>query len=382
MRAALLGLEASRIREVANAGMGRADVLAFWFGEPDVVTPAFIRDAAKAALDAGDTFYTQNLGIPPLREAIADYLGGMHGSFAADRVAVTNSGVSALMLIAQALFDPGARVVIVTPVWPNLTQIPAILSAEVVRVPQTFDKGTWTLDTNRLLDAITPGTAAVVINSPSNPTGWTISRAQQEAVLEKCRRLGVWIVSDDAYERLVYGDDAAGIAPSFFDIAAPDDRLVSANTFSKAWAMTGWRLGWVAGPAGFVEQLGKLIEYNTSCAPGFIQSAAMVALRDGEAAMSAMRGRYRGLRDQLVSELRALPGIEAGFPDGAMYAFFRVAGMTDSLAFAKQLVAGHGLGLAPGAAFGPEGEGFLRWCFASTPERLREGVRRLRLALR
>jgi aspartate/methionine/tyrosine aminotransferase len=381
-RHAVRSLVASQIREVANVGMGDADILPFWFGEPDQVTPAYIRDAAVASLDAGETFYTQNFGIPELREAIAAYVSRWHHSVAAGNIAVTASGMSALMLSVEALIDPGDRVVCVTPLWPNLTEIPKILGAEVVRVALSFGAGGWTLDVARLLDALTPGTRAVLINSPNNPTGWTIARAGQAAILEHCRKLGIWIIADDVYERLYYDAPAArACAPSFLDLSDPGDRIVSTNSFSKAWLMTGWRLGWMVAPSTLLPDLGKLIEYNTSCSPTFVQRAAVVAINDGEATIAHTLERYRAARDFLVAELNAIPGVSAVAPTGAMYVFFRVAGVTDSLEFCKRLVREVRLGLAPGSAFGPEGEGFVRWCFAAETERLADGVARLRRAL-
>jgi aspartate/methionine/tyrosine aminotransferase len=381
-RHAVRSLVASQIREVANVGMGDAGILAFWFGEPDQVTPAYIRDAAVASLDAGETFYTQNFGIPELREAIAAYVSRWHRNVAAADIAVTASGMSALMLSVEALIDPGDRVVCVTPLWPNLTEIPKILGAEVVRVALSFGAGGWTLDAARLLDALTPGTRAVLINSPNNPTGWTIDRAGQAAILEHCRKLGIWIVADDVYERLYYdAPTARACAPSFLDLRDPGDRIVSTNSFSKAWLMTGWRLGWIVAPSTLLPDLGKLIEYNTSCSPTFVQRAAVVAINDGEATIAHTLERYRAARDFLVAELNAIPGVSAAAPKGAMYVFFRVAGVTDSLEFCKRLVREVRLGLAPGSAFGPEGEGFVRWCFAADTERLADGVARLRRAL-
>jgi aspartate/methionine/tyrosine aminotransferase len=375
-------LVASQIREVANVGMGDADILPFWFGEPDQVTPAYIRDAAVASLHAGETFYTQNFGIPELREAIAAYVSRWHRSVALANIAVTASGMSALMLSVEALIDPGDRVVCVTPLWPNLTEIPKILGAEVVRVALSFGATGWTLDVDRLLDALTPGTRAVLINSPNNPTGWTIDRAGQAAILEHCRKLGIWIVADDVYERLYYDAPAArACAPSFLDLSSPGDRIVSTNSFSKAWLMTGWRLGWIVAPGTLLPDLGKLIEYNTSCSPTFVQRAAVVAINDGEATIAHTLERYRTARDFLVAELNAIPGVSAAAPTGAMYVFFRVAGVTDSLEFCKRLVREVRLGLAPGSAFGPEGEGFVRWCFAADNDRLADGVARLRRAL-
>jgi aspartate/methionine/tyrosine aminotransferase len=381
-RSIVQNLGASRIREVANAGIGLQDVLPFWFGEPDEGTPGFIREAAKQALDAGDTFYTHNFGIAPLREAIAAYVSRLHRPVDASRIAVTSSGVSALMLLAQVIINPGDRVVAVTPLWPNLQEIPKILGADVATVPLRFGQ-TWELDVQQLLDALTPGTKAVLINSPNNPTGWVITREQQEIILAHCRRHGIWILSDDVYERLVYDDVAC--APSFLDLADPGDRLVSANSFSKSWLMTGWRLGWVVAPEAMMADLGKLIEYNTSCAPGFIQRAGIVAVERGDEVIAHTIDRYRAARDFLHERLNALQGITAPKSKGAMYLFFRVDGVDgchDTLALCKRLVKEAKLGLAPGSAFGPEGEGYIRWCFASSVERLEDGVTRLEQFLR
>ena len=381
-RDAVRALDSSKIRAVANAGMGRADLLPFWFGEPDQVTPAFIRDAAIASLTAGETFYSHNLGIAELRSALANYTARLHGACGEDNIAVTNSGMNALMLCFQALINPGDRVVAVTPLWPNLVEGPKILSAEVVRVPLGFDtRRGWTLDMDRLLAALTPATRVLIVNSPNNPTGWTFSRAEQRIVHAHCARLGIWILADDAYERLVFEAEPGAVAPSFQDFAGREERVVSANTFSKSWLMTGWRLGWITGPPALIADIGKIIEYNTSCAQTFVQRAGVAAVTQGEEVTRAFAARLAQARNFLHRELAAVEGIEAVAPAGAMYAFFRVAGMHDSLAFCRRLVAEHGLGLAPGAAFGPEGEGCVRWCFAADDATLVEGVRRLKAGL-
>ena len=373
-RAAVHSLVASQIREVANAGMGEADILPFWFGEPDEITPAFIREAATASLARGETFYSENFGIPALRDAIARYVARLHGAIGADRIAVTASGMSALMLAVEALVAPGDRVVVVTPMWPNLVEIPKILAADVVCVPLDFHGGRWSLEVARLLAALTPDTRLLLLNSPNNPTGWTIGRDAQAAILAHCRRQGTWVVADDVYERLVF--DGSGCAPSFLALADADDRVVGTNSFSKSWCMTGFRLGWIVAPPSLMPDLGKLIEYNTSCSPVFVQRAGVAAVTDGEAWVARTRARLEAARDVLVAELARLPGIEVAPPPGAMYVFFRVAGLTDSLAYCKALVRDARLGLAPGSAFGPEGEGFIRWCFAADTARIADGVAR------
>lgn len=205
-----------------------------------------------------------------------------------------------------------------------------------------------------------------------------MTRADQQAVLDHCRRHGTWIVADEVYERLYYGDEGQRSAPSFLDLAGRDERVICVNSFSKAWQMTGWRLGWMVLPDAMTAHLEKLIEYNTSCAPSFVQQAGLTAVREGEEVARAVVARLRANRDHLVTALSALPRVDLKSPQGAMYLFFRLAGVTDSLAFCKQLVREARIGLAPGSAFGPEGEGFIRWCYACDPARLDEGVARLR----
>ncbi|CAG9240372.1 Aminotransferase [Paraburkholderia tropica] len=376
-RDAVRALRSSQIREVANAGFGVADVLPFWFGESDRATPPFIREAAAQALTRGDTFYTHNLGIAPLREALARYVSALHGPTSADNIAVTSAGVNALMLAAQLVVGAGDRVVAVTPLWPNLVEIPKILGASVETVSLGYDERGWTLDLDALLAALTPETKLLMINSPNNPTGWVMTRDEQRAVLAHCRRHGIWIVADEVYERLYYGEAGELAAPSFLDLASRDEGLICVNSFSKAWLMTGWRLGWMVAPRALMDDLGKLVEYNTSCAPSFVQQAGIVAVEQGEASTRALVADLRASRDHLAAALARLPGVDVKAPHGAMYLFFRLAGAERSLDLCKALVREAGLGLAPGSAFGPQGEGFVRWCYACDPARLDAGVERL-----
>lgn len=369
-------LRSSLIRDVANAGMEQADLLPFWFGEPDQPTADYIRAAAIDALSKGLTFYAQTLGMPALRAALSAYLSGLHKkTLHADRIAVTASGTSSLMIAQQALISPGDRVTAVTPVWPNLVEMPKLLGASVTTVPLEFGAQGWQLDEQRLLDALPPGTRALIINSPNNPTGWVASRALQERVLQHCRQHGIWIIADDVYQRVYYDGP---LAPSFLDLAEPDDLLISCNSFSKAWRMTGWRLGWLVAPAAVMSCISKLIEFNTTCSPAFVQLAGKTALEQGEADIETDTARLKRGRDALEAGLKAIPGIQVpSAPQGAMYTFFRAEKAADSLAFCKQLLVQTGLGLAPGLAFGPEGEGYLRWCYASEPDRINNGLDRL-----
>jgi len=378
MRTAILNLEESKIREVANAGMGRADVLAFWFGESDEVTPEFIREAAVGSIRRGETFYAHNLGLPELREAVAAYTSRLHGAVGPERIAITSGGVNALMLAVQMLVDAGDDVVAVTPVWPNLTAQPLILGARLRRVSLTPQAGTWKLDLPCLLEAIRPGTKLLILNAPNNPTGWTLTRQEQQAILDHCRATGTWILADEVYERLYYGPSENACAPSFLDIANPDDRLVVAHSFSKSFLMTGWRMGWLVMPAAMTQPMGKLIEFNTSCASVFVQRAALAAVTRPDEVTPRVVAHLRQCRDRLVPRLQALPGVELANPVAGMYAFFRLEGAGDPLEVAKRLVAEAGLGIAPGNAFAAEAQGWFRWCFASRDlARLEQGVERL-----
>jgi aspartate/methionine/tyrosine aminotransferase len=378
MRNTVINLEESKIREVANAGMGRSDVLAFWFGESDEPTPEFIRRAAIASLEAGETFYAHNLGLPELREAIAAYTSKLHGAIGAERIAVTSGGVNALMLACQAVVDAGDEVVALTPVWPNLPAQALIMGAKLRTVSLQAQGGAWTLDLPALLAAITPATRLVIVNAPNNPTGWTFTRAEQQALLAHCRDTGTWILADEVYERLYYEATPNGCAPSFLDVARPDDRLIIAHSFSKSFLMTGWRLGWLVMPPAMTHHMGKLIEFNTSCASVFTQRAALEAIRRTDEVTPRVVAHLKNCRDTLVPLLQALPGVELAPARGGMYAFFKLAGYDDSLALAKRLVREAGIGLAPGNAFAPEAQGWLRWCFASKDvARLRQGADRL-----
>ena len=380
MRQTILNLQESQIREVANAGMGRKDLLAFWFGESDEVTPDFITQAAIASLQRGETFYAHNLGLPELRAAVAHYMSALHGPVAFDRIAITSGGVSALMLAVQALVDAGDEVVAVTPVWPNLTAQPLIMGANLKRVSLRANAGAWQLDLDELRASITSATKLLVVNAPNNPTGWTLTKSEQQVILNHCRKTGTWILADEVYERLYYGDDTPNAcAPSFLDIAAPDDGLVVVHSFSKSFLMTGWRLGWLVMPATMTPHIGKLLEFNTSCASVFTQRAGLAAVQRTQEVTPQVVAHMRACRDRLLPQLAELRGVQTAPARGGMYAFLRLDGFGDSLLTAKRLVREAGLGLAPGTAFAPEAQGWLRWCFASKElGRLDDGVARLR----
>ena len=376
MRPEIDRLGESLIRDVAEANIGREGVIPLWFGEPDTATPDFIKQAAVRALEANHVFYTQNRGIPPLREAIAGYAGRLHNRpIDIERITVTASGMSAIMLTAQAIVAPGDNVVAVGPIWPNCVETVHVMGGETRIVPLDADEGVgWRLDLDRLLDACDERTVAVMVNTPSNPTGWVMTADDQLALLEWCRARGLYVIADEVYIRLAFN---APRAPSFLDVAEPGDRVLVINSFSKSWSMTGWRLGWLTHAPELGGAFAKLNEYNLASPTTFVQHAGITAIVVGDGFVDSIVERYRRNRDLVAQRLGAMRRVRLPRPDGAFYAFFAVEGMTDSLAFAHELIDTVGVGLAPGRAFGEAGEGRLRLCFAAEPDTLSRALDRL-----
>jgi aspartate/methionine/tyrosine aminotransferase len=378
-RPAITSLEASKIREVYAECGHIPDLIELWVGEGDIATPDFVKQAAQDSIAAGETFYSSNLGIPELREAISRYQRRTGREVATDRICATSSGVNAVMLAAQSVLDPGDRAVLLAPHWPNIGAIPRILGAEVETVPLHFGQGLWRVDVDRLLAAITPKTKLALLNSPGNPTGFAFTPDEQRAILDHCRRTGTWILADEVYERMYFEGPAA---PSFLDHATPEDRVISVNSFSKSWAMTGWRLGWLVLPPALLDGIAKLVEYNTSCAPVFVQRAGVAALDQGDEFIAGIAAQFKQRRDRTAQVLNAIPGITAPVAAGGMYSFFKVDGLIDSLTEAKRIAHEAKVGLAPGSAFGPGGEGHFRLCFAQSEATLERALERLDKALR
>ena len=378
-------LAPSKIVDLWQMGFEVEDLIALYVGEGDAPTPDFISDAAARALKEGQTYYTPKRGLPALRRALCAYLADHFGATVEEeRVTVTNSGMNAIMLTLQAVLSPGAELVAPTPVWPNVLSAAEVAGGRVKTVPMTaLPEGGFKLDLERLFDACGDATAAIFLVSPSNPTGWVITPEEQRAVLEFCRRRGLWLIADEVYHRFVY-DPAlypTGVAPSFLQIAGEDDPLVVVNSFSKAWCMTGWRQGWLVHPAVLGPMMGNLIEYNTSGGQSFLQHGCLAALNEGEAFVEALVARCGQSAELVFQGLAAMPRVRVARPAGSFYCFFRVDGVDDSLGFAKTILTGTGVGLAPGSAFGPGGEGHLRLCFAGSAGRLGEALERLRPVL-
>ncbi len=365
----------SLIREVSKEAMDKPGLIPLWFGEGDRPPPEAVVKAAHAALDQGYHYYSSSLGRQELREAIAAYIRRLRGlDIGASRIAVTSSGNSAIQIAMQLIVDPGDNVVFAVPLWPNAADMVDHLNGEVRRVALKFGANEgWSLDLEKLFTACDSRTKAIFLNSPGNPTGWLATPEELKAVVEFCRKRNIWAIGDDVYERLVYDGDKA---PSLLDFARPDDPVMIVNSFSKGWCMTGWRVGWLVAPEKVVDTLGKIIEFNTSGANSMAQRAALVALEQ-EDFVREIRAHYAKARDMVHARLSKLPKVRLARPQSAFYAFFQVEGMTDSVAFCKRVVREANVGLAPGRAFGPEGEGWIRLCFAIGHDKLDEALNRL-----
>lgn len=363
------------ILELFKLAHERPDTIALLFGESDLVTPDFICRAATDAIAAGQTFYAARRGLPVLREQIADYLSDLHAApVSADRITVTAGAINAMVLVMQMVVAAGDNVVLVTPAWPNSGATVMVAGGQVREVPLEPAGDGLALDLDRLFAAVDGRTRMIFINSPNNPTGWMMPRVQQQQVLEFCRSRGLWLLADEVYSRLVYN---GGAAPSFLDIAEPDDALFVVNSFSKAWAMTGWRLGWLVAPAAFGNVLESLTDYNVSGVATFAQPAAVAALRDGEPFVRSLVEYCRTARDLVARGLLSIPGVRFAMPEASFYAYFQVEGVTDSFEFSKRLVRENGVGIAPGSAFGADTEGWFRLCYARQANVIEEAVRRL-----
>ena len=367
----------SGIIVAVNRGFGRPEVIPLWAGEGNVPTPeAFCRPAIESLL-RGDTFYTWQRGIPPLREALARYHSRHYGrEFSPENFFVTGGGMQSIQTIIQMIAGEDDEIILPTPAWPNYAGPLRLQGSRPREVPMEFANGKWRLDLDRLFDAITPKTRAIMINSPSNPVGWTANLDELIAVRDECRKRGLWIVGDEVYARFYYAGDEGARAPSFLDICDTEEQLLLANTFSKNWAMTGWRVGWLQAPKELGPPIERIIQYNTSGTAAFLQVGCASALDTGEDFIAEQVAKARANRDLVCAKLGEIEGIRFELPSGAFYLFFAVEGMKDSLATTLRIIDEAGVGFAPGATFGPGGEGFLRMCFLRDPAKLAEAMER------
>ena len=376
LREAARSAPESGIVEAMNYGREREGLIPLWAGEGDLPTPAFICEAATRSLAAGETFYTWQRGIPPLRDALARYHTTLYGrTFVPEEFYVTGSGMQAIQIVIGMVAGAGDEVLIPTPTWPNAAAAAGIVGARSVEVPMSFGNNGWSLDLDRLGAAVTPKTRALFVVSPSNPTGWTATLGDLNALLALARRHGLWIIADETYARFWYGEGPR--APSFFDVMDAEDRILFVNTFSKNWAMTGWRIGWIAAHPALGQVIENMIQYATSGVAQFMQRAAVTAIERGESFVTHLIERARPGRDISCNVLAATGRVRFAQPDGAFYLFFAVDGETDTRRLVMRLIDEANVGLAPGTAFGAGGERFVRLCFARNPEQLEAAVGRV-----
>lgn len=365
----------SGIVEVFNYGRGREGLIPLWAGEGDSPTPDFISRAAADALVGGETFYTWQRGVPELRQALADYYARKFStSLKPENFLVTASGMHAIKIAAEMITTPGDEMIYLTPSWPNISAALEVSGAVAKPVELSFAGGRWSLDLDRLESAIGARTRGIFINSPSNPTGWTATREDLEAILEIARRRGLWIMADEIYALFYY---AGGRAPSFLDVMRSDDRILFVNSFSKNWSMTGWRVGWIVAPEELGQTIENLIQYSTSGVAQFMQRGATVALNQGDDVIASNFAKAKRSRDILCDALIATNRVETLKPDGAFYAFLKIDGVKHSRLTALDMVDKALVGTAPGTAFGPGGAPFIRACFLRDPVQMEVAAERL-----
>jgi aspartate/methionine/tyrosine aminotransferase len=375
IRERITTLEDSPIVDIWRLILAVPDVIALWAGEPDTPTPPFICEAASKALFEGHTFYSPNRGIPELRQALIEYHQRLYGvDIPEQRITLTSSGMNAVMLVAQATVQPGDNVVVVTPSWPNIMRAMQINGAAIREAPLSRGNNGWSLDLDRVFELCDEHTRVIYTASPGNPTGWMIPREQAEALLDFARLRNIALLSDEVYHRIVYDGNAAF---SLLQIARPDDPVFVVNSFSKSWAMTGWRLGWMVFPEGLAPAMEKLIQFNTSGGQAFLQYGAIAALREGEEFVSYFVDRCRQGREVVNERLAAMPRIHNIPNNGSFYAMFEADGVMDSFSFCRRAVTEARIGMAPGSAFGRGAERMVRLCYAKTPELLHSAMDRL-----
>ncbi|MBN9044533.1 MAG: pyridoxal phosphate-dependent aminotransferase [Rhizobiales bacterium] len=369
----------SGIVAVADHGRGRKGLIPVWVGEGDLPTPDFIRAAAQAAIADGKTFYTWQAGIPDLRAALARYHARHFPlprtvPLKAENFYVTGSGMHAIELALKATAGADDEAIYLSPAWPNFVGAAGLAGVRPVPVVLEFGANGWMLDPQKLAAAVTPRTRVLFINTPSNPTGWTADRETLRFILDLARERGLWIVADEIYAQFHYG---GGRAPSFMDIMEPEDRIIFVNSFSKNWAMTGWRVGWMTVHPSLGPVIENLIQYSNSGVAEFMQRGAVAALDEGDAFIAMQVERARRNRDRLCAALQATGRVQLTRPQGAFYLFFGIDGVTDSVKAAIDMVDNALVGLAPGSAFGAGGDGFFRLCFCRDPGQIDEAADRL-----
>lgn len=379
-RPVLHALTANPGAEMISYARGKTNIITLGQGEGDAPTPDFICEATMEAMKDGRTFYGPVLGQEVLREALSDYYKRVYKlDIPSNRVFVTSSGSTAMHLSLAALVDKGDEVITVTPIWKNLVGAIELTQATTKQVALDNVDGEWILDLDKLFAAVSEKTKVILMVTPSNPTGWTATKEELKAILDFARERDIWILSDEVYGRIVYEGTRA---PSFLDIAGEDDLLLVVNSFSKTWAMTGWRLGWIVGPEIAEAKIRDVALYNKLCPPTFTQYGAVAALESGEAFLTGQIDMWRKNRDIVVDRLSKIEGVSMSYPKSTFYAFFKVEGEDDCIAYTKRLIDEAGVLLSPGKPFGDVCKGYIRLCFAVSEAKLNEALDRLEAAIR
>jgi aspartate/methionine/tyrosine aminotransferase len=363
----------SRIRAIASLADQYPGTARLFVGEDTRPTPDFIKEAANRAIANDRTYYTPNAGYPEFRAAVADHSRMLHGvEVDPDRqVMATASGTNAIVLACQATVGPGDSALVLGPLWPNIAAAIRVTGAEPIEVPFDERPEGFVLDWDRLERAVRPDTRLLAVASPSNPTGWTATADDWRRLLEFVERHDLWLLADSVYERIVYG---RRVAPSPLSVPGAMARTIVAQSFSKAYRMTGWRIGYAVAPPTLGPVLAYLQEFAVSHAAGIQQDAARVALLEGEPFLAECQARYARHRDIAVERLKRIEGVGPVDPTGAFYVFPKLDGLADSMGFCQELVREWRVGVAPGVAFGAGGEGHVRVCFAVEESILREAL--------
>jgi aspartate/methionine/tyrosine aminotransferase len=375
MRPEILAVAESPMVQIATIAESMPGSIKLCYGESESPTPDFICRAATDAMAAGHTYYTHTAGSPAFREAIAGHVHALHGvEYRATEIMGSVGATAAIFAAIRAFAGAGDNVVIVSPAYAIFANGVRLVGAEPRLVPLAFGGGRFALDLDRIGLAIDTRTRMLIVNSPSNPTGWTVTVDEQRALCDLAERHDLFLLADEVYERLVFD---RRVAPSCARVAPSRDRLIVVNSFSKTYNMTGWRLGWAQGSERVIHQLFKAAEFITSNPPAMVQEAGIVALRDGEDFVALQQRQLARMRGLATGALTAMPRVRLPYPEGAFYVFPRIEGVADSAAFAGRLVRDTGLAVAPGAGFGSGGEGHIRICFASSDATVAEAMQRL-----
>ncbi len=384
MREEFLKVAESPMVQIATIAESMPGSLKLCYGESDMTTPRFIIEAMTEAALAGHTFYTHTAGYRELREAIAGQVFALHQArYDVPEIMATIGGTMAIYTAIRAFVGRGDNAVILSPAYAIFSNAVIMAGGEPRSASLALAGNRFVLDLDRVTAAIDANTRLLIVNSPSNPTGWMISQDEQRALAAIAERHDLVILADEVYERLIYVDEPDGsspqVAPSFARVIENRDRLIVINSFSKTYNMTGWRLGWAQSSARIIKTMFKAAEFITSNPAAMVQQAGITALRNGEPYIAELRAHYAQRRAQVMTALASIPGVSLPDPQGGFYAFPRFSGVTDSTAFTAALVRETGVALAPGVAFGRDGEGFIRICFASTEATVREALARLRV---